>query len=62
MYDFVDHVAPVLQERGLMQREYEGGTFREKLFAGVEGMSGPRVNDRHPAAQYRRGDRSVLRV
>jgi long-chain alkane monooxygenase len=30
--DFVDLVVPVLQERGLVQREYAPGTLREKLF------------------------------
>lgn len=45
--DFIDHVAPVLRDRGLMQREYRPGTLREKLFPG----RGPRLNDRHPARQ-----------
>lgn len=31
-YDFLEHVVPVLQERGFMQREYTNGTFRDKLF------------------------------
>ena len=31
-YDFLEHVVPVLQERGLMQREYAKGTLRDKLF------------------------------
>lgn len=53
LYEFVEHVAPVLQARGLMQNEYNAGTFREKLFSGAPGMSGPRINDRHPAAKYR---------
>lgn len=30
--EFVDHVVPVLQERGLAQREYAPGTLRHKLF------------------------------
>lgn len=30
-FDFIDHAVPVLQSRGLMQREYTQGTFREKL-------------------------------
>jgi len=47
--DFVDHVTPVLQRRGLAQTEYAPGTLREKLFAG----SGPYLNERHPAAAYR---------
>ncbi|MDQ4110934.1 MAG: LLM class flavin-dependent oxidoreductase [Actinomycetota bacterium] len=49
--DFVDGVTPVLQERGLQQREYASGTLREKLF---DGAAGPRLNDRHPAASRRR--------
>jgi FMN-dependent oxidoreductase (nitrilotriacetate monooxygenase family) len=32
--DFIEHVAPVLRDRGLMQREYRPGTLREKLFPG----------------------------
>jgi long-chain alkane monooxygenase len=47
--EFVDHVVPVLQARGLAQREYRPGTLREKLFPG----RGPRLNDRHPARQLR---------
>lgn len=47
--DFVDEVIPVLQKRGLAQREYGPGTLRERLFEG----RGPRLNDRHPAARYR---------
>ncbi|MCF7551650.1 NtaA/DmoA family FMN-dependent monooxygenase [Pseudonocardia sp. WMMC193] len=47
--DFVDHVMPVLQERGLAQREYAPGSLREKLFPG----SGGRLPARHPAARYR---------
>lgn len=46
--EFVDHVAPVLQERGLMQREYAEGTLRHKLFG-----RGDRLPARHPAARYR---------
>ena len=30
--DFVDGVVPVLQARGLMQRDYEPGPLRQKLF------------------------------
>ena len=47
--DFIEHVIPVLQERGLAQREYAPGTLRERLFAGRSA----RLNDRHPAARYR---------
>ncbi|MFE2944568.1 NtaA/DmoA family FMN-dependent monooxygenase [Streptomyces sp. NPDC059255] len=50
-YAFLEHAVPVLQERGLMQSEYGPGTFREKMF---DGTTGPRLNDRHPAARQRR--------
>lgn len=46
--DFAEQVVPELQKRGLAQREYAPGTYREKLFG-----AGPRVNERHPAARYR---------
>jgi FMN-dependent oxidoreductase (nitrilotriacetate monooxygenase family) len=47
--DFIDHVIPVLQARGLAQRDYSSGTLRERLFEG----RGPRLHERHPAARYR---------
>jgi len=47
--DFVEHMTPELQRRGLMQREYAPGTLREKLFPG----SGPRLTAPHPAVNYR---------
>jgi alkanesulfonate monooxygenase SsuD/methylene tetrahydromethanopterin reductase-like flavin-dependent oxidoreductase (luciferase family) len=46
--EFIEHVAPVLQSRGLMQREYADGTLRHKLFG-----RGDRLPGRHPAARYR---------
>jgi alkanesulfonate monooxygenase SsuD/methylene tetrahydromethanopterin reductase-like flavin-dependent oxidoreductase (luciferase family) len=46
--EFVEHVAPVLQRRGLMQQEYAQGSFRHKLFG-----RGDRLPERHPAARYR---------
>ncbi|GAA2809150.1 LLM class flavin-dependent oxidoreductase [Mycolicibacterium pallens] len=46
--EFFEHVVPVLQARGLMQREYRAGTLREKLFGG-----GADISDRHPAYGYR---------
>jgi long-chain alkane monooxygenase len=49
--DFIDGVTPVLQARGLQQREYRPGTLREKL---SDGRLGPRLADDHPAASYRR--------
>jgi FMN-dependent oxidoreductase (nitrilotriacetate monooxygenase family) len=45
--DFITGVVPVLQARGLMQREYSPGPLRQKLFGS------PRLPDRHPAAGYR---------
>jgi FMN-dependent oxidoreductase (nitrilotriacetate monooxygenase family) len=45
--DFVDHVTPVLQERGLQQKEYEPGTLRHKL------TGRDRLPESHPAAAYR---------
>lgn len=46
--EFVDHVIPVLQERGLAQKEYADGTLRHKLFG-----RGDRLPERHQAARYR---------
>jgi FMN-dependent oxidoreductase (nitrilotriacetate monooxygenase family) len=46
--DFVDGVVPVLQARGLMQRDYSPGPLRQKLFGA------PRLPGRHPAAHHRR--------
>ncbi|MEV5646863.1 NtaA/DmoA family FMN-dependent monooxygenase [Nocardia sp. NPDC052254] len=42
--EWVDHVVPVLQERGLAQREYEPGTLRHKLFG-----NGDRIAPDHRA-------------
>jgi FMN-dependent oxidoreductase (nitrilotriacetate monooxygenase family) len=47
--DFIDAVVPILQARGLVQREYTPGPLRQKIF----GTS--RLPRRHPAAAYRRG-------
>ncbi len=47
--DFIENVIPVLQQRGLAQREYAPGTLRERLFADRPA----RLNERHPAARYR---------
>jgi long-chain alkane monooxygenase len=52
--EFVDGVVPILQERGIAQREYAPGTFREKLTGG-----GPRINERHPAAAYASARRAL---
>jgi FMN-dependent oxidoreductase (nitrilotriacetate monooxygenase family) len=48
--DFVDGVVPVLQQRGMMQTEYQDGTLREKIY----GAGHARLSPPHPAAQYRR--------
>jgi long-chain alkane monooxygenase len=42
--EFVDLVVPVLQDRGLVQREYAPGTLREKLFG-----RGPHLPSTHRA-------------
>jgi long-chain alkane monooxygenase len=42
--DFVEFVVPVMQERGMVQREYRDGTLREKIFG-----RGPRLPEGHPA-------------
>ena len=46
--DFIDGVVPVLQSRGLVQREYSPGPLRQKLFGA------PKLPDRHIGASYRR--------
>jgi FMN-dependent oxidoreductase (nitrilotriacetate monooxygenase family) len=46
--EFVDHVVPVLQQRGLARTEYAEGTLRHKLFG-----RGDRLPERHPATRYR---------
>lgn len=46
--DFIDHVVPELQARGLAQTEYAPGTLRDKLFG-----AGPALPDRHPARYWR---------
>ncbi len=45
--DFAEHVVPVLQRRGLVQREDRPGTLREKLFGH------PRLPNGHPGAAWR---------
>ncbi|OZC49327.1 LLM class flavin-dependent oxidoreductase [Rhodococcus sp. RS1C4] len=48
--EWVDHVVPVLQDRGLAQREYAPGTLREKLFG-----RGNHLGDDHRARTLRIG-------
>jgi long-chain alkane monooxygenase len=47
--DFFTHLVPVLQDKGLMQRQYRPGTLREKLFDAPTAD----VSERHPAYGYR---------
>lgn len=46
--EFFEHLVPVLQDKGLMQSQYESGTLREKLFGASADIS-----ERHPAHGYR---------
>ena len=46
--DFIDHVVPELQDRGLAQTDYAPGTLRDKLF-----RAGSNLPDRHPARRWR---------
>ncbi|QQZ07768.1 LLM class flavin-dependent oxidoreductase [Heyndrickxia vini] len=45
--DFVEYVIPILQERGLVRKSYEEGTFRKNLFGNDY------LNEHHPARQHR---------
>ncbi|OZC97156.1 LLM class flavin-dependent oxidoreductase [Rhodococcus sp. 06-235-1A] len=45
--EFIEHLMPVLQQRGLAQREYGRGTVRRKL------TGRDRLPASHPAARYR---------
>jgi hypothetical protein len=47
--DFIDGVAPILKNRGLMQTEYQPGPLRQKVFGH------PHLPDCHPGASHRRG-------
>jgi hypothetical protein len=47
--EFFEHVVPVLQDKGLMQKEYCPGTLREKLFDAPTAD----ISQRHPAYGYR---------
>ncbi|RBN37881.1 5,10-methylene tetrahydromethanopterin reductase, partial [Priestia megaterium] len=44
--DFVEYVVPLLQERGLVRKEYESGSFRKNLFGYDQ------LPDHHPGRQY----------
>jgi dimethyl-sulfide monooxygenase len=47
--DFIKYIVPELQRRGRVQTSYQGTTLRENLM----GTNDPRVDENHPAAQYR---------
>jgi len=47
--EFIDHVMPVLRERGLAQRDYAPGTLRERLFPGRPAF----LSGNHPATRFR---------
>jgi long-chain alkane monooxygenase len=47
--EFFEHVVPVLQDKGIMQRDYRPGTLRQKLFD----TDNPHISERHPAFGYR---------
>ena len=47
--EFFEHVVPVLQAKGLMQKEYRSGTLRQKLFD----TDAADISERHPAFGYR---------
>lgn len=44
--DFVELVVPILQERGLVQKDYKGSSLRDSLFG-----KGDRLPDGHPGKQ-----------
>ncbi|TNJ61975.1 LLM class flavin-dependent oxidoreductase [Paenibacillus hemerocallicola] len=52
--DFVDLVVPELQKRGIHKKDYEEGTFRERLF----GKGYARLPEHHPGAALRETVRS----
>lgn len=45
--DFIELVVPILQERGLVRKEYEGTSLRDSLFGG-----GDRLPEYHAGKQY----------
>lgn len=49
--DFVEHVLPILRERGVAGTEYEGATLRERLL----GAGSATLPTEHPAAAHRAG-------
>lgn len=47
-YEFVNHVVPELQKRGIYRTEYEGATLRENLF----GKGRVHLPINHPGKQF----------
>jgi len=45
--DFIELVVPILQERGLVRKEYKGDSLRDNLFG-----KGSQLPDHHPGKQY----------
>ncbi|SDK01874.1 LLM class flavin-dependent oxidoreductase [Sediminibacillus albus] len=52
--DFIDLVVPILQERGLVRKEYRGDSLRDNLFG-----NGARLPENHPGRQDRLGYQPV---
>lgn len=50
LVDFVEHVVPVLQDRGLHRKEYTGDTLRENIFSD----GSPRLPADHPGQEIAR--------
>ena len=46
--EFFEHLVPVLQDRGIMQKQYQPGALREKLFGATADIS-----ERHPGPRGR---------
>jgi FMN-dependent oxidoreductase (nitrilotriacetate monooxygenase family) len=53
--EFVEHLTPELQKRGLQQSEYAPGTLREKVFPEGDAT----LPARHPARSHRHWDRAL---
>ena len=53
--DFVEHVVPVLQERGHVRKEYQGTTLRDNLYS-----KGDNLPEHHPGKKVKRGDGSPV--
>jgi long-chain alkane monooxygenase len=53
--DFIEYVVPILQERGLLKKEYTEGTYREKLF-----NKQPLLSNEHIGSRYRKINKKEL--